>query len=330
MKRLLIYGPSFGRVEAQLADVLGDIELMLMDANGEVTLQGTPVALDDAQPNAGWASADLFASGAGRNYMIALLKSKNLQWLQSAAAGFDHPIFAQIVQNGAALTNSHGQAVGMAEYVMAGVLDHLQRGTERRAAQADAAWERFAFREVMETTWLIYGFGAIGQGVAQRARAFGAKIVGVRRDQTRHPLADELVALDGAGAWLPRADVVILSLPLGETTRHLVNADFLASMKRGSILVNVGRGGLIDEPALLAALDAGTPQHAVLDVFETEPLPSQSPFYRHPSVTLTAHASGISNGSAARNDVLFADNLRRFVRGEPLRNLVAEADLPGR
>lgn len=332
MKRLLIYEPSFRRVESRVAEVLGDVELLLMDERGEISLNGAPVSVDDAQPQAGWASADVFeAFGgvAGRNYMVAMLKSAQLQWVQSAAAGFDHPVFGQLVQKGVQLSTSHGQAVGMAETVIAGVLDHFQRAPERRAAQARSAWERYPFREIMGTTWLIVGFGAIGRGVAQRARGFGAKIIGVRRDQTAHPLADELTTLDAFRSRLPQADVVVLSVPLSPATRHVVDAPFLAAMKPASVLVNVGRGGLVDEPALLTALEAGKPEHAVLDVFETEPLPSDSPFYLHPRVTMIPHASGISDGVNARNDELFADNMRRFVRGEPLLNVASKADVLG-
>ena len=218
MKRLLIYEPSYRRVESRVADIAGELELLLMDETGAITLNGAPVTPDEAQPDAGWASADVFFGAAGRHYMIALLKSARLAWVQSAAAGFDNPVFRQFVEKGVQLTTSHGQAVGMAEYVIAGVLDHFQRGPERRAAQAEGEWRRLAFTEVMGTTWLIIGFGAIGQGVAQRAKAFGARTIGVRRDQTPHPLADQLASLETFRGHLPLADVVVLSVPLSPAT----------------------------------------------------------------------------------------------------------------
>jgi phosphoglycerate dehydrogenase-like enzyme len=249
--------------------------------------------------------------------------------VQSATAGFDHPMFGQLVSKGVSLTTSHGQAVGMADYVLAGVLDHFQRGPERRAAQTAHVWWRESFREVEGTRWLVIGFGAIGQGVAKRARAFGAEVIGVRRNPAIHPLADRIVGLNVLAGELPDADVVVLSIPLSAATRHLANAGFFAAMKPGSVLVNVGRGGLVDEPALLAALDRGIPAHAVLDVFAIEPLPTESPFWDNPRVAVNGHASGLTGGQHLRNQALFLDNLARFAAGEPLLNLARPEDVLG-
>jgi len=326
--RLLIYEPSYRRLKGRIDDVGSPLEVMVMASDGSISLNGEAVDAGDARADIGWIGNDVFGSPAQRPYFVALLKSGNLAWLQSGGAGFDHPVFGSFVQRGVRLTTSHGQALGMAEYVLAGVLDHFQRGPERRAAQAARDWRRVRFREVHGTHWLVIGFGSIGQGVAARARAFGARITGVRRDQTPHPQADVLIPPDRVLEVLPEADVVVLSPPLTAATRHTVNAPFLAAMKAGSVLVNVGRGGLVDEPALLAALDRGTPEHAVLDVFETEPLPPDSPFWSHPRVALTGHTSGITDGQAARNDDLFVDNLGRFLRGEPLRNEADPRDVP--
>jgi phosphoglycerate dehydrogenase-like enzyme len=318
--RLLIFEPSFTRIEASLAAHAPGLAPLVVDPSGAITLAGAPLSAEEARPDIAWASGELYLSPAAHDFMIAMLKSPGLRWVQSAAAGYDHPMFADIVRKGAKLTTSHGQAVGMADYVLAGVLDHFQRWPERRAAQADRTWTRLHFREILGTNWLIVGFGSIGQEVARRARAFGARIVGVRRDPSAHPLADEIRSLADLHEVLPTVDVVVLCLPAGKTTRHLADARFFGAMKTGSVFVNVGRGSLVDEQALLTALDNGTPALAVLDVFETEPLPETSLLWTHPRVVVTAHASGESGGQQRRNQTLFLDNLERFLAGAPLLN----------
>lgn len=315
--RLLIHETSFRRLEPAIVAIPG-IEPLRMQPDGAILLNGAAVSSDDAEPEAAWANADVFFGQASRDFMVALLKSPKLAWVQSGAAGFDHPIFGQLVDKGARLTTSHGQSVGMAEYVLATVLDVFQKGAERRAAQRDHAWSRIAFREVTGSRWLVVGFGAIGQGVAVRAKAFGAHVTGVRRDQAAHPAADRIAALEDLPKLLPGADVVVLCAPLTAQTRHVANDRFFAAMKDDAVLVNVGRGALVDEAALLAALDAGRPSHAILDVFETEPLPADSRFWDHPRVSLTAHCSGVTDGQHTRNDELFVENLRRYAAGEPL------------
>jgi glyoxylate/hydroxypyruvate reductase len=325
--RLLIYKPSYLRLEREISALGSGLELMLMDETGGFQLDGRSVDPDQAPAHAAWMNADIWAGDHAREYSRAVLKSPDLKWVQSGAAGVDHPIFGQIVAKGARLTTSHGQAIGMSEYVLAGVLDHFQGGDKRRQAQAEHAWRRHSFREIMGTEWLVVGFGAIGQAVAERARSFGARITGVRRSGAPHPAADVMAGLADLPGLLPAADVVVLSVPLTPETRHICDRAFLAAMKPGSVLVNVGRGGLVDEPALLAALDRGLPEHAVLDVFETEPLPADSPFWDHPRVALTPHASGMAPGQNMRNDRLFLENLRRFLAAEPLLGEVSAADI---
>jgi phosphoglycerate dehydrogenase-like enzyme len=300
-----------------------------MQPDGSILKAGSPLAADDARPDLGWMNVDLFGAGAARDYMITLLKSPNLRWVQSGAAGFDNPAFAQIVRKGAILTTNHSQAVGMSEYVLTTVLDHLQRGPDRRKAQAEHRWAPAPYREVAGTRWLIVGFGAIGQQTAKRARAFDAHITGVRRSAGEHPLADAMATPDRITELLPQSDVVVLSLPLSAQTENMVDAGFLAAMKPGSVFVNVGRGGLVDEDALLAALDQGKPEHAILDVFRIEPLPAASHFWDHPRVTLTPHASPIGSGLSARSDQLFLDNLDRFLAGRPLLNQVSAEEVLG-
>jgi len=325
MTRVLFYEPAYRRIKERISGIKG-IEPILMDRAGKVRAGDREIGADDAHPEIGWATSDLFG-GPIREYMVALLKSPSLKWLQSGAAGFDNPVFAQIIAKGARLTTNHSQAVGMSEYVLATVLDHFQRGRDRRSAQASREWARLPYREVMGSRWLIVGFGAIGQEVARRALGFGAHITGVRRSKAAHELADAMLTPAELRSALPDADVVVLSLPLTAETEALIDAKFLSAMKPTSVLVNVGRGGLVDEAALLQSLERGVPEHAILDVFQTEPLPADSPFWTHPRVSLTGHASAIGSGLAARTDALFVENLGRYMRGEALLNEADPADV---
>jgi len=173
MPRILLYEPSYRRLEASLAPHAADLQLLLMQTDGSIRLDGAPVSAEEARPEIGWLNTDLFGTGAGRDYMIALLKSPALRWVQSAAAGFENPAFGEVVRKGAILTTNHSQAIGMSEYVLATVLDHLQRGPDRRKAQAEHRWAPAPYREVAGTSWLIIGFGAIGQETARRASPGG-------------------------------------------------------------------------------------------------------------------------------------------------------------
>ena len=323
--RLLIFEPAFREIEDELRGLA--VEPMVMGRDSQITLAGAPISAEEARPEIAWFSGDLYQQPAVPAFAGAVLASPDLKWFHTAAAGFDHPIFARIAAKGARFTTSHGQAVGMADYVLAGVLDAFQRGPERRAAQAAGEWTQLTVREVLGSTWLIVGFGAIGQGVAQRAKAFGARIVGARRNQAADPLADAIVPLEALNQQLPAADVVVLCVPLNADTRHMANEAFFAAMKPGSVLVNVGRGALVNEAALLAALERGVPAHAVLDVFETEPLPSESPLWRHPRVSLTAHCSGVTGAQDDRNRDLFLGNLGRYLAGRPLLHEIDPQDL---
>lgn len=325
--RLLIHEKAYHRTRTAIAAHGAAIEPLLVSDAGEITLAGAPVTPDAAAPDVVWANADAFFSPGARAFMTAALKSPNLKWVQSGAAGFDNPVFGQFIQKGARLTTSHGQAVGMADYVLWGVLDALQGGPDRRAAQSAGQWTRHVFREIEGSRWMIFGFGAIGRGVAVRAKAFGAHITAIRRSASPDPAADHMATRGEFLNLLPTTDVLVLCSPLTPETRHVADAAAFGRMKPGSIFVNVGRGPLVDEPALLAALDQGIPSHAVLDVFETEPLPADSRFWGHPRVTLTPHSSGMSVGNAHRNDVLFLENLARYLKGGALENEALPADV---
>lgn len=305
-----------------------DAEPVVMEDDG--TLRGG-LPWEDAAAEVAWPTADLFDPGAPlRPFFAFLRQSTTLRWIQSPAAGVDAPVFAELVRKGIRLTTSHVTDIPISEYVLRSVLDHYQRPEEWAESARDRAWRRHEFREVHGTTWLVYGLGSIGAATATRARAFGARVIGVRRSPRGDEPVDEMIRPDQVRDRLAEVDVVVLAAPATPETRHLVDAAFLAAMKPRSLLVNIARGALVDEGALLQALDAGASlEAAVLDVTEVEPLPADAPLWDHPRITITPHDAAGGSGRLRRGADLFVENLRRYSTGEPLLHEVDAAELPG-
>lgn len=288
----------------------------------------TPVVLGVDDPEGievAWGSNAMYLGGHGRKFFGTAVHSPTLKWVQVSNAGTDDPVFARLMANGVTLTTSHVTGPPIAEYTLRAVLDWFQRADKWRETIAERQWKGHQFREVFGTTWLVIGLGAIGSAVAERAQSFGTHVIGVRRTPTGDEPVHELVAPADVLGVLPRADVVVLALPFGNDTAGMVDAEFLGAMKAGSVLVNVARGPLVDEAALLAALDAGTPDAALLDVAATEPPADDSPLWDHPKVVLTPHSSALGFNRHERAAAFFLENLRRYLAGEPLRNVVPAA-----
>ena len=184
------------------------------------------------------------------------------------------------------------------------------------------------YREISEQNWMIVGFGPIGQEIARKAKAFGATTSVIRRKPAASDIADKAGRMADLPRLLPDADVIVLACPLNAETRGFAGRDFFAAVKKGAILVNIARGPLIDDAAMLAALDDGRLASAVLDVFHEEPLPAENPLWAHPKVRLTAHTSFAGSGVRARWDRLFLDNIARFVAAQPLVNEFDPKDFP--
>jgi phosphoglycerate dehydrogenase-like enzyme len=189
----------------------------------------------------------------------------------------------------------------------------------QKALQARREWGRTPYREVSQTRWLLAGYGAIGEQIAQRARAFGVDLTVVRRGSDAG-LAHRTLPLSRIAEALPDTDVVVLACALTDETRDMCNDAFFAALKPGAILINIGRGGLVDEDALHRGLDTGRPAHAVLDVFQTEPLPEDHWIWSHPQIRVSAHTSNSGDGVQPRADIQFIENLERYLAGEPLMN----------
>lgn len=314
---------------AAFADVLGPAapaaQWWLLADDGTVTAAeapGAPVPLADLDgATIAWLSNDLFYSPSF-GAMAEYLQTAPLDWVHSGASGTDVPLFQAVIGRGVRFSTSHVTAIPIAEYVIGSVLRHHQQPERWAEAAAAGEWRHHDFREVHGSTWLVYGLGSIGAAVSVRARAMGATVLGVRRTPTGDEPVDEMLSPAQVHEQLARADVVVLSAPANPETTHLVGAGFLAAMAPDSVLVNVARGALVDEAALEAALDAGRPGHAILDVAAQEPPPADSFLWRHPKVTLTPHASAGGVGRYRRSAELFASNLTKYLAGDALAHEV--------
>lgn len=326
MTRIQLTETALARLRPRLDALAQPFEYVVMDETGTLRLDGRDVSPERASPECGLLSNDLFFAAFQMDYIDALVRSPALKWVQSCGAGLDHPMFIRLARRSdIRLTTNHSQGVGMAEYVMWGVLNHFHSGAAQLVQptkQAAHRWIRRRAREISGTRWLVLGFGSIGQEVARRAKAFGAHVTGVRRKPEPSGVADAVVTPDQILDVLGNTDVIVLCMPQTPETVNLVDAKFLATMKPTSMLINVGRGSAIDDAALLKSLDGGRPEHALLDVFRVEPLPADHPFWSHPRVTVTAHTSAVTTGWDTRLDALVVDNIGRYLAGEPLRNEV--------
>ena len=271
-----------------------------------------------------------------------LAAAPRLRWVQSAAAGVRSLLSPGLLARGIVLTNAAGvMAIPMAEYALAGAL-HFLRGFDVAQAQQRAAhWDRAPWvdpgdaaggfggpREVGECRVLVVGVRGIGAAVAERFAALGATVVGVRRrpGAVAPPGFARVVGTDDLDAQLGAADVIVLAAPSTPETERLLDARRLGLLRPAAIVVNVGRGALLDEGALAAALAAGRLRGAVLDVMDVEPLPADSPLWRLPNVLLTPHVSATSPVLFwPRMLDVFLDNWARWRGGEPLRNVVDPA-----
>ncbi|HEV8447052.1 MAG TPA: D-2-hydroxyacid dehydrogenase [Gemmatimonadaceae bacterium] len=262
-----------------------------------------------------------------------LLAARNLRWVHSAAAGVGTALYPEMVASDVAFTNSAGvHAIPMAEYVVAGVL-HFLRGLDYAVDQQDRTeWNKTPFvrldsvlREMDTVHALVVGTGGIGQAVGERLTALGGHCTGIRRRPELGPPPgfERVVSLDAIDEELPRHDVVVLAAPLTSNTAGLLDGKRLDLLPRSAIIVNVARGALLDEEALVVRLRDGRLRGAVLDVFREEPLGTFSPLWQLRQVLLTPHVSPVSPGRFwPRQLDLFLDNWRRYVSGMPLKNLV--------
>ncbi|MGH8638648.1 MAG: D-2-hydroxyacid dehydrogenase [Burkholderiales bacterium] len=263
-----------------------------------------------------------------RSFFSAVRKAPNLRWLQTFNAGVDHPIFAELLGRGIRVTSAAGtSAVPIAQSAITGLL-MLARGFPAwiKAQQAHT-WLQFRGStgpaDLAGQTLCVLGMGSIGTEIARLGQALGLTVIGIRRSaRTPADPVTEMHTPEALAGVLPRCNWLAIACPLTAETRRLIDGPMLARLPQGARVINVARGEIVDEPALIDALSNGHLAGAYLDVFEKEPLPPESPLWELPNVIVTPHNCGASSGNDARVLALFGTNLEHWLSGRALVNEV--------
>jgi phosphoglycerate dehydrogenase-like enzyme len=249
-----------------------------------------------------------------------------VKWVHSRAAGLDGLLFPELVESPVTLTNGRGvfsQSLG--EFVIASALFFAKDFRRMMRNQAAGVWAPFDVEEVRGQTLGVVGYGDIGRACAARAHAMGMTVLALRR-RPELSAGDLFVSrtypFDRLLEMLPECDYVVAAAPLTPGTRHLIGEAAIAAMKNTAVVMNVGRGPVIDEAALIRALETGRLRGAALDVFEVEPLPAGSPLYKLENVLLSPHCADHTSDWLEQAMQFFLDNFARYAAGEPLRNVV--------
>jgi len=256
--------------------------------------------------------------------------ASRVRWVHASSAGIGQFVARRRYHErwkGVVFTTARGiHAVPLAEFCAMSMLAVSRGLFLMRDQQERRHWERFAGTDLIGRTLVIFGLGSIGREVARLARAFGMTIIGVKRnvdheDPAAHGV-DELFRAAEFKSVLPRAEFLVLAAPHTKETENVLGVAEFNLLPRGAFLINIGRGALVDEEAMIDALREGRLLGAALDVFATEPLPPDSPLWSMPNVLVSPHSASTSDRENGRLTDLFCDNLRRFLSGEPLRNVL--------
>ena len=295
-----------------------------IDAEAELRCAGSVEALGEALHGAdvllGWS----FREGGLR---AVWPKAGSLRWIHWTGAGVDALLFPELVASDVVLTNARGVFDrAMAEYVLGLILSFAKRFPETTRHQTERRWEHRLGEMITGKRALVVGVGSIGTEIARMLKATGMRVEGIgRRARSSHPVFDAVHANAELLAALGRADYVVIVVPLTDATRGMFGAAELAAMRPTARLVNVARGAVLDESALVEALRDGRIAGAALDVAATEPLPIESPLWDLPSVIVSPHMSGDFVGYQEALVAAFVENFYRYRRGEILSNVVDKA-----
>ncbi len=289
-----------------------------------VIASGDASKLAEAAPE-----ADVILNGEFKDPQ--LLKSTfplatRVRWVHTLSAGVEHVLSPEIIASPVPLTNGRGVfRRPLAEWAVGAML-HFLYDFRRLVRQQEAGmWADFDIEELGSKTIGIVGYGEIGRAVAERAKPFGCKILALRRkpeNSAGDPLIDRAYAPSHIDEMLATCDFVVAAAPSTPETRGLIGPAQIAVLKSSAVVINIGRGPVIDEAALVAALESKKIRGAALDVFTVEPLPAGHPFYNMQNVLLSPHSADHTAGWRDRAVQFFLDNFERFAKGEPLENIV--------
>jgi phosphoglycerate dehydrogenase-like enzyme len=251
----------------------------------------------------------------------------NVRWIQATSAGIGQFVkrMGYADKTGWTFCTASGtHARPLAEFALMSMLMFAKNYEYLQSEKAKQHWARYCGYELESKTLAVIGLGKIGQETARLAKAFGMRVVGNRRRPTDGPMpnVDHLYGPDELDALLSEADYLVLATPHTPETEGLIGAEQFARMPDGAVLINLARGQVVDQAAMVAALQSGKLRGAALDVFEVEPLPEGDPLWTMPNVIISPHSASTADSENAKIAALFIDNLQRYLRGESLRNVL--------
>ena len=317
MNRILIHNNKTEEMAKRLADSVPDADVATCESYEDL-----PAVISAFKPDVAYSICFRGRAGFPRD---ALLGPDGPKWIAVGGSGVDH--LAGWDPDVVTVTNSAGVAAPMmAEYVFGSILHFTLDMPGLQADQEEREWRGARLMTPLAgKTMLIVGLGHTGQAVAARAKAFGLHVIGTRARPEPMENVDEVHASQDLQSLFHRADFIVLSAPLLPTTRHMINARSFASMKPTAILVNVSRGGVLDDAALVNAMRANIIAGAALDVFETEPLPFDNHIWGLKNVIVSPHCSAVYAEWAMQSFDVFVENLKRWQAGARLTNIVDPA-----
>ena len=294
-----------------------------LSGSADIAIGETAEAVAEAAPKA---DVVLNAMWNGELLRSVFPLAKKARWIHNLSAGVELALFPELIESHVPVTNGRGVfAASLGEFVLSAALFFAKDLPRMVRNQEAARWETFDVEMLAGRTMGVVGFGEIGRAAARLGHAAGMRVYALRRRPVlseADPIVDAVYTPDQILSLMSQSDYVVVAAPLTPESRGLIGAAEIAAMRRNAVVINVGRGPVIDEPALIDALQSGRIRGAALDVFDVEPLPPGHPFWTMPNVLLSPHSADHTAGWVELAMAMFVRNFEHFIQGEPLENVV--------